>query len=116
MADLLPISERLYDLSILLVFRFDDTYEHDVLLNHHIPVEEAWERGTNERHNGLTRRFIPKGKPIKSFSADHIQRAETLVNNLPRKILGYRTPLELFQEELSKLNANVKCFIERVSG
>ena len=42
MADLLPISERLYDLSILLVFRFDDTYEHDVLLNHHIPVEEDW--------------------------------------------------------------------------
>ena len=42
MADLLPISERLYDLSILLVFRFDDTYEHDVLSNHHIPVEEAW--------------------------------------------------------------------------
>ncbi|MDI9464046.1 MAG: hypothetical protein WBI99_04005, partial [Limnochordia bacterium] len=45
MADLLPISERLYDLSILLVFRFDDTYEHDVLLNHHIPVEEV--RGTS---------------------------------------------------------------------
>lgn len=69
----------------------------------------AWERGTNERHNGLTRRFIPKGKPIKSFSADHIRRAETLVNNLPRKILGYRTPLELFQEELSKLNTTVDC-------
>jgi len=44
MADLLPISERLYDLSILLVFRFDDTYEHDVLLNHHIPVEEVRHR------------------------------------------------------------------------
>jgi hypothetical protein len=38
------------------------------------------------------------------------------VNNLPRKILGYCTPLELFQEELSKLDATVKCFIERVSG
>ena len=49
----------------------------------------AWERGTNERHNGLTRRFIPKGKPIMSFSADHIRRAETLVINLSRKILGY---------------------------
>ncbi|MDD3782713.1 MAG: hypothetical protein WBM05_03820, partial [Limnochordia bacterium] len=45
MADLLPISERLYDLSILLVFRFDDTYEHDVLLNHHIPVEEDGRAG-----------------------------------------------------------------------
>ena len=76
----------------------------------------AWERGTNERHNGLTRRCIPKGKPIKSFSADHIRRAETLVNNLPRKIWGYRTQFELFQEELSMLDATVKCFIERVSG
>ena len=76
----------------------------------------AWESGTYVRLIGLTRRFIPKGKPIKSFSADHIRRAETLGNNLPRKILGYRTPLELFQEELSKLDATVKCFIERVSG
>ena len=76
----------------------------------------ARERGTNERHNGQTRRFIPKGKPIKSFSADHIRRAETLVNYLPRKILGYRTPSERFQVELSKLDATVKCFIERVSG
>ena len=58
----------------------------------------AWERVTNERHNGLTRRFIPIGKPIKSFSADHIRRAESLVNNLPRKFLGYCTPLELYQE------------------
>ena len=50
MADLLPISERLYDLSILLVFRFDDTYEHDVLLNHHIPVEEARLASARLRH------------------------------------------------------------------
>ena len=76
----------------------------------------AWERGTNERHNGLIRRFVPKGKRIKSFSAEHIRKAESLVNNLPRKILDYRTPLELFQEELSTLNVTVKCFIERVSG
>ena len=76
----------------------------------------AWERGTNARHNGLTRRFIPKGKPIKSFSAAHNRRAEPLVNNLPRKILGHRTPLELFQEELSKLNTTVKSFIDRFSG
>ena len=76
----------------------------------------AWERGTNERHDGLTRRVIQKGKPIKSFSADNIRSAETLVNNLPRKILGYRTPFERFLDELSKLDASVKCFIVRVSG
>lgn len=63
----------------------------------------AWERGTNERHNGLTRRFIPKGKAIRSFTRDYIQKVEDWANNLPRKILGYRTPLELFREEMSKL-------------
>ena len=76
----------------------------------------AWERWTNERHNGLSRRFIPKGKPIKSISADHFRRAETLVNSLPRKILGYRTPVELFQVEQSMLDATVNCFIDRGAG
>ena len=41
MADLLPISERLNDMSILLVFLFDDTYDHDVFLIHHIRVDEV---------------------------------------------------------------------------
>ena len=47
----------------------------------------SWDRGRNERHNGLTRRFIPKGKPFKSFSADHNRRSEHLMNNQTRKIL-----------------------------
>ena len=59
MADLLPISERLYDLSILLVFRFDDTYEHDVLLNHHIPVEEERREFVSERRGTVKRLFSP---------------------------------------------------------
>lgn len=61
------------------------------------------ERGTNERHNGLIRRFIPKGKPISSVSDVTIAYVENWCNQLPRKILGYRTPEECFQIELSKL-------------
>jgi len=61
------------------------------------------ERGTNERHNGLIRRFIPKGKPISSVSDQTICYAERWCNNLPRRILGYKTPEECFQEELSRL-------------
>ncbi len=76
----------------------------------------AWERGTNERHNGLTRRFIPKGKPIKSFTLDYIQRAEAWANNLPRKILGYRTPLDLFQEEILNLGEAFRTIMEKVSS
>lgn len=66
----------------------------------------SWERGTNERHNGLLRRFIPKGKSIKDLSPNAIQRIENWINQLPRKILDYRTPQECFYNELSKIYSN----------
>ncbi|OUM91192.1 MAG: hypothetical protein BAA03_02160 [Caldibacillus debilis] len=65
----------------------------------------SFERGTNERHNGLIRRFIPKGKAITFVSDDTITYAEQWGNQLPRKILDDRTPEECFQEELSRLSA-----------
>ena len=61
------------------------------------------ERGTNERHNGLIRRFIPKGKAISEVSDATIVYVEDWCNQLPRKILGFRTPEECFREELSLL-------------
>lgn len=58
------------------------------------------ERGTNERHNGLLRRFIPKGVAINGYNTDEIAFIEEWANTLPRKILNYRTPEELFENEL----------------
>lgn len=36
----------------------------------------SYERGTNERHNGLLRRFLPKGNPINAYSIDDIAFVE----------------------------------------
>lgn len=58
------------------------------------------EKGTNERHNGIIRRFLPKGKRISDFDAQDICNIEVWCNSLPRKILGYRTPDEVFEDEL----------------
>ena len=58
----------------------------------------AWERGSNERHNGLLRRCIPKGMPIKAVPKETIQRTLQWCNNLPRKLLNYRIPLDVFLE------------------
>lgn len=58
------------------------------------------ERGTNERHNGLIRRFIPKGKAIADYTCESIANIESWCNTLPRKILGYKTPEELFEGHL----------------
>jgi len=54
------------------------------------------ERGTNERHNGLIRRFIPKGKSIDDIDPSVIAYVENWCNTLPRKILGYRSPSEVY--------------------
>ena len=64
----------------------------------------SYERGTNERQNGLIRRFIPKGKDISKVPEEMIERAEDFVNELPRKILGYLTPKEIFIKEFSAIN------------
>ncbi|RAK03907.1 IS30 family transposase [Halanaerobium saccharolyticum] len=66
----------------------------------------SWERGTNERHNGLIRRFIPKGRSINEFSIEAIARVQNWCNTLPRKILGYLTPNEAFEDQLKQILYN----------
>ena len=65
----------------------------------------SWERGTNECHNRMLRRFIPKGKSIENYSCEDILFFADKINALPRKILGYHTPEELFERELDRIYA-----------
>lgn len=65
----------------------------------------SFERGTNERHNGLIRRFIPKGKRISDYCIDKISTIEEWMNTLPRKILGYLSPECLFENHLDEIYA-----------
>jgi transposase, IS30 family len=65
----------------------------------------SFEKGTNERHNGLIRRFIPKGKRMNNYSLDDVAFIEDWMNTLPRKILGYKTPQELFEDQLDVIYA-----------
>lgn len=62
------------------------------------------ERGTNEKQNSIVRRFIPKGVDIGEVPEYAVQKAEDFINGLPRKMFGYRTPAELFDEQLALLS------------
>lgn len=42
-------------------------------------------------------------KRTDSFTAEQISDVETWCNSLPRKILGYWTPDEIFEKELDKI-------------
>jgi IS30 family transposase len=57
----------------------------------------AWERGTNENTNGLVRQFFPKGLDLRKVTPRQVTNVEHLLNNRPRKCLGYRTPLEVMR-------------------
>jgi transposase, IS30 family len=59
-----------------------------------------WERGLNENTNGLIRRFYPKGTDFTEVTVSEIQRVQNLLNDRPRKTLGYKTPKQVFIEGL----------------
>lgn len=65
------------------------------------------QRGTNENTNGLLRQYFPRRRPIEAHSKREIKRIENLLNNRPRKCLGYKTPLEVHRD-LNSLGVALK--------
>jgi IS30 family transposase len=61
----------------------------------------AWQRGSNENTNGLIRQFLPKGTDLAGIPEHRFTRVQQLLNNRPRKRLGYRTPLEVLGSRLT---------------
>lgn len=59
----------------------------------------SWERGSNENANGLLRQFFPKKSAFAMIKQEAIDEACGLINNRPRKRLGYLTPNEVFYQK-----------------
>jgi hypothetical protein len=58
--------------------------------------QDDFKGGLNENHNGLLRQFFPKRMALDNVSEKEAFRATDLMNNRPRKCLGYKTPFEVF--------------------
>ncbi|MEG1798513.1 MAG: IS30 family transposase, partial [Clostridium sp.] len=68
------------------------------------------EKGTNEKHNSIIRYFIPKGSLIEKYSCKKINEIVSWMNNYPRKILNYKTPLEALLDEFNDKSAINKIY------
>ena len=85
-------------------FSFDEDFKAKLGVNfYYAHPYSSYERGTNENHNGIIRRFIPKGKSIDDIPKESVERICNWMNTLPRKILNYNTPLELFSKYMLSL-------------
>ncbi|MCX4614649.1 MULTISPECIES: IS30 family transposase [Streptomyces] len=62
-----------------------------------------WQRPTNENTNGLLRQYFPKGTDLSRWSSTDLEAVAMAINNRPRKVLGWRTPAEVFEEQLRSL-------------
>ncbi len=59
-----------------------------------------WQKGQVEKTNAMLHRFIPKKTSIRLLSEKEIGDIQNQFNSIPRKILGYKSPMELFNQDL----------------
>jgi IS30 family transposase len=64
----------------------------------------SWERGLNENTNGLIRQYFPKKTDFNEVRDAQIQKVQDLLNDRPRKTLGYLSPNEYLVKEQYKTN------------
>lgn len=69
----------------------------------------AWQKGSNENHNGVLRRYIPKKADLTTINQIELDWIIEEINNRPRKCLSYQTPLEAFTKELKCYQFTKRC-------
>lgn len=63
----------------------------------------SWERGSNENLNKMIRRWIPKGTNFDAITVEEVINIQEWMNQYPRRLFGYRSAAEMFDQELKKL-------------
>ena len=65
----------------------------------------SWQRGGNENRNGRIRRYLPKKTSFEDLTQEELDAITEEINDTPMKLLGYKTPNEVWDEEISKLQS-----------
>ena len=69
-----------------------------------------WQRGSNENTNGLLREYLPKGTDLSVYTQEELNAIAWKLNNRPRKIHSFRTPLQVYDDLLRQEQSNSVVF------
>ena len=61
-----------------------------------VKIQVRKPKKTNENTNGLLREFYPKRFDFSTITQNDLDVVVNIINNRPRKCLGYKTPAEVF--------------------
>jgi len=67
----------------------------------------SWERGLNEQVNGLIRQYIPKKFDLSELDDKLVLEIQNSINSRPRKTLGFRSPIEVFNDLALSFSSSV---------
>lgn len=59
----------------------------------------SWQKGGVENANKMLRRYFPKGTDFSTITQTDVDEALSRINNKPRKILGYKSSLQVAKEK-----------------
>lgn len=64
---------------------------------------KSYQKGAIENANRLLREKLPRKTNISKINQEQINRITQIYNNRPMKCLGYKTPMEVYYENINKL-------------
>jgi transposase, IS30 family len=69
----------------------------------------SWEKGSVENGNKMIRRYLPKRTDLSKITQEELDRIVAIINDKPRKILGYRSAREVVEANgiIKKLSTQV---------
>lgn len=74
------------------------TYRLQGFKTYFCDAHSPWQKGLVEKINSMIHRIFPKKLDINLLTDALLQKIEDILNNMPRKILGYKTPNQVWDE------------------